>query len=136
MWDVLPLSDQTTNIVDKVRRDLQEPVRLSPLTVYPEFTFSGQFLCVDKLNLQFMREVQLVLLCRWPHLTVAGWLGRVVGHVVGFDLCEIDLEVVELIGDTVLFALTLWVSARLGDYCICNIIRKTMISESVFKYRC
>lgn len=88
---------------------------MSPLTLYPDFTFSGQFLCVDKLNLQFVCEVQLVLLCRWPHLTVAGWLSRVVGHVVGFDLCEIDLEVVELIGDTVLFTFTLWVSAWLGD---------------------
>jgi hypothetical protein len=122
MLDILSLSNQPTNIIDEVCRHLQKSVRLSPLTAYPDLSLSGQFLSLDKLNLQFMCKVRLILLllCGGSHLTIAGWLGVIAGGVVGFDLCEIDLEVVELIGDTVLFTFTLWSSAGLINYRIAS----------------
>lgn len=117
MLDILTLSNQSTNVIDKVCRHLQEPVRLPPLAIYPDLAFLCQFFSMDKLNLQFMCEVRLVLLlCGWSHLTVARWLGVITGRIVRFDLCKIDLEVVKLIGDTVLFAFAFWGSARLVNY--------------------
>jgi hypothetical protein len=49
--DIMPLGNEPSNVINKVGRHFQEPIRFSPSARYPDIAFVNQFLRVNELNL-------------------------------------------------------------------------------------
>lgn len=111
-WEILSGSE-ASDIVDKISYDLPESIG-STLATEADCSFPNKLLWVHKLDLQLMGHVRL--LSRTRHLRVVRPLVIVVGAVGGFNLGQINFEVVVSVRYPVLVALKLRVSGWCRHY--------------------